>query len=182
MLFELRQYEIRPGKLEEWVRLFEEEIAPFQISKGMVVCGSFVGAEDPSVFVWLRRFVDEDERVRLYEAVYQSDTWKNDFAPRIIALINREQAAFEALVGAPFLANLTAAHDAYGKALQVTVAGAPVKTADVAGPLDVARKVLRKYALVVLAERLGVHPAHVDVVSGRPAGVVKRFGHREIGV
>lgn len=69
-----------------------------------------------------------------------------------IALINREQAAFEALVGAPFSANLTAAHDAYGKALQVTVAGAPVKTADLAGPLDAARKVLRKYALVVLAE------------------------------
>lgn len=69
-----------------------------------------------------------------------------------LSLITREQAAFEALVGAPFLANLTAAHDAYGKALQVTVAGAPVKTADVAGPLDVARKVLRKYALVVLAE------------------------------
>jgi hypothetical protein len=69
-----------------------------------------------------------------------------------IALINREQAAFEALVGAPFLANLVAAQDAYGKALQVTVAGAPTKTADLAGPLDVARKVLRKYALVVLAE------------------------------
>lgn len=90
MLFELRQYEIRPGKLEEWVRLFEEEIAPFQSSKGMVVCGSFVGAEDASVFVWLRRFVDEEERIRLYEAVYQSDTWKNDFAPRIGTLINRE--------------------------------------------------------------------------------------------
>ncbi len=69
-----------------------------------------------------------------------------------IALITREQAAFEALVGALFFANLVAAQDAYGKALQVTVAGAPVKTADLAGPLDAARKVLRKYALVVLAE------------------------------
>lgn len=90
MLFELRQYEIKPGMLDEWVRLFEDEIAPFQIAKGMVVCGSFVGAEDPSVFVWLRRFVDEAERVRLYEAVYQSDTWKNEFSPRVGALINRE--------------------------------------------------------------------------------------------
>lgn len=90
MFYELRQYEIRPGKMEEWVRLFEEEIAPFQISHGMIIAGSFVGENDPSVFVWLRRFEDEEERARLYEAVYQSDTWKNEIGPKIGPLMNRE--------------------------------------------------------------------------------------------
>ncbi len=90
MFYELRQYEIRPGKMEEWVRLFEEEIMPFQISKGMVITGAFVGENDPSIFVWLRRFENEEERARLYEAVYQSDTWKNEIGPKIGALMNRE--------------------------------------------------------------------------------------------
>jgi hypothetical protein len=30
MLFELRQYRMRPGKKDEWVKLMEEEIIPFQ--------------------------------------------------------------------------------------------------------------------------------------------------------
>ena len=34
MFFELRQYLIRPGKQDEWVRFMEDEIIPFQQSQG----------------------------------------------------------------------------------------------------------------------------------------------------
>ena len=44
MFFELRQYRTLPGKRAEWVAYMEEVIIPFQVSKGMVVVGSFVGA------------------------------------------------------------------------------------------------------------------------------------------
>ena len=44
--YELRQYKVRPGKADEWVRIMEEEIIPFQVSKGMVICGSFRGETD----------------------------------------------------------------------------------------------------------------------------------------
>lgn len=91
MLYELRQYHIRPGRQAEWVKLMEEEVIPFQVSKGMVILGSFTGEADESVYVWLRRFVDEAERERLYEAVYQSDHWKTNIAPRIPDLMDREQ-------------------------------------------------------------------------------------------
>lgn len=101
MLYELRQYHIRPGKQAEWVRLMEEEIIPFQVSKGMVILGSFVGDEDESVYVWLRRFTDEAERERLYEAVYQSDHWKNNIAPRIPDLMDREQMKITRLTPTP---------------------------------------------------------------------------------
>jgi hypothetical protein len=90
VLYELRQYHIRPGKQAEWVRLMEEEIIPFQVGKGMVILASFAG-EDESVYVWLRRFKDEEERVRLYEAVYQSEHWRTNIGPRIPALMDREQ-------------------------------------------------------------------------------------------
>ena len=81
MFFELRQYHIRPGQKEKWVECMEEEIIPFQVKMGMVILGSFVGEEDESIYVWIRRFESEPERKRLYDAVYQSDYWKNEISP-----------------------------------------------------------------------------------------------------
>jgi len=91
MLFELRQYRMRPGKKEAWVKLMEEEVIPFQSEHGMVIIGSWVGEKEEDLYVWLRRFDNEEERVRLYAAVYQSDRWKNDIGPRVGDLIDREQ-------------------------------------------------------------------------------------------
>ncbi|MCB0064915.1 MAG: NIPSNAP family protein [Caldilineaceae bacterium] len=90
MLFELRTYECKPGKREEWVKLMEEEIIPFQVAQGMVIVGSFVAEQDDHTYIWMRRFVDEAERQQLYKAVYESATWQNDISPRVGELINRE--------------------------------------------------------------------------------------------
>jgi NIPSNAP len=87
--YELRQYKVRPGKIDEWVKIMEEEIIPFQVSKGMVICGSFRGETDPSVYVWLRRFESEAERETLYKAVYESDHWKTKIAPRVPDCLDR---------------------------------------------------------------------------------------------
>ena len=88
--YELRQYEIRPGKMDAWLELMESEIIPFQVSKGMVIAGSFRGEGDDSVYIWIRRFESEAERERLYAAVYESDHWKTSLADRVGELINRE--------------------------------------------------------------------------------------------
>src|SRR5262249_6120959 len=101
MIFELRQYHIRPGQRDKWVRCMEEEIIPFQVKMGMVILGSFVGEEDESVYVWLRRFESEAERKRLYDLVYQSDYWKNEIAPKVPTLIDREQIKVTRLVATP---------------------------------------------------------------------------------
>lgn len=101
MLFELRQYHVRPGQRGNWVKCMEEEIIPFQIKMGMVVIGSFVGEDDESVYVWIRRFADEDERKRLYDAVYQSDYWKTEIAPRVPTMIDREKAKITRLLATP---------------------------------------------------------------------------------
>ena len=37
--FELRIYQVNPGKMKEWVELMEKVILPFQVSKGMVIHG-----------------------------------------------------------------------------------------------------------------------------------------------
>jgi hypothetical protein len=88
--FELRQYRMRPGQREKWVKFMTEEIIPFQASKGMVIVGSFVGQEEEDLYVWIRRFESEEERKRQYEAVYESDHWKNIIAPQVPMMIDRE--------------------------------------------------------------------------------------------
>ena len=91
MFFELRQYRTWAGKRGSWVELMENEIIPFQVSKGMVVVGSFVGEEEDDLYVWIRRFESEEAREKLYEAVYESDHWKNSIAPRIPDLLDRDK-------------------------------------------------------------------------------------------
>ena len=91
MFFELRQYRTRPGKRAEWVRFMEDEIIPFQASKGMMICGSFVAEEEDNLYVWIRRFDNEEERKRLYQEVYESDVWKNVMGPRVKELLEGDE-------------------------------------------------------------------------------------------
>ena len=101
MLFELRQYQSTPGNRAGLVKIMEEEVIPFQVSKGMVILGSFVGEADEDTYVWIRRFADEAERVALYEAVYQSDHWKQEIAPRIGTVLIREAIKVTRLTPTP---------------------------------------------------------------------------------
>jgi hypothetical protein len=91
LLFELRMYRTLPGQRENWVRYMEDVIIPFQVAKGMVILASFVGEEEDDLYVWIRRFADEEERRRLYEAVYQSDEWRAEIGPKIPTMMDREK-------------------------------------------------------------------------------------------
>ena len=63
--------------------------------------GQVGGEEDDSVYVWIRRFENEQERKRLYDAVYQSDYWKNEISPRVGTMIDREKIKVTRLVATP---------------------------------------------------------------------------------
>jgi hypothetical protein len=81
---------MRPGQRDNWVKFMEEQIIPFQTSKGMVILGSWVGEEEQDLFVWIRRFDSEAERVRLYKEVYESDKWTQEIGPRVPEMIDRQ--------------------------------------------------------------------------------------------
>jgi hypothetical protein len=81
MFFELRQYRIVPGKRDEWVGIMEERIIPGQTAKGAVIVGSFVGAEEDDLYVWIRRFESEEQFEAFRSAYYGSDEWKNELQP-----------------------------------------------------------------------------------------------------
>src|SRR3954447_15300769 len=99
--YELRQYKVLPGKMAAWVKIMEEEIIPFQVSKGMVITGSFRGETDDSVYVWLRRFESEAEREALYKAVYESDYWKTQISPKVREYLDRSAIVVPRIVPTP---------------------------------------------------------------------------------
>ena len=99
--YELRQYKILPGKMDEWIRFMEEKIIPFQASKGMDITANFRAEEDDTIYIWMRRFESEQERLRLYDAVYQSDHWKNEIGPRIPELMERSAVQVTRLTPTP---------------------------------------------------------------------------------
>lgn len=101
MFFELRQYRTKPGQRENWVRFMEQEIIPFQQSKGMTILGSFTGEEEDDLYVWIRRFESEAERERLYNDVYQSDHWKNNIAPKIPDMLDRDRMKVSRIQATP---------------------------------------------------------------------------------
>ncbi|CAI8012792.1 hypothetical protein GBAR_LOCUS8179 [Geodia barretti] len=101
MFFELREYRTLPGQRENWVRFMEEEIIPFQVSKGMVILGSFVGEEEDDLYIWVRRFSSEEDREALYEAVYQSDRWVNEIGPKVPEMLDRDKIVVRRIEATP---------------------------------------------------------------------------------
>ena len=67
----------------------------------MVITGSFRGEEDDTVYVWMRRFDSEAQRKALYEAVYESDFWKNEVAPKVGELMDRSKMQVQRIVPTP---------------------------------------------------------------------------------
>ena len=60
--------------------------------------GSFVGEEEDGLYVWIRRFESEEERKRLYKEVYESDYWKNEIAPRVPEMLDRDAIEVKRIV------------------------------------------------------------------------------------
>jgi len=101
VLYELRQYRVKKGRMKQWLRLMEEEIMPFQVSQGMVIPAGFTALKEADLYVWLRRFKNEAERKRLYRKVYQSDHWKKVLAPKIDAVLHTESIIVTQLAPTP---------------------------------------------------------------------------------
>ncbi len=101
MFFELREYRTLPGQRQNWVNFMEEEIIPFQVSKGMTILASFVGEEEDDLYIWVRRFESEEQRKKLYEAVYESDYWVNEVAPRIPDMMDRSKIVVRRIEATP---------------------------------------------------------------------------------
>ena len=101
MFFELREYRMMPGQKQNWVDYMEDVIIPFQVSKGMVILGSFVSRDEEDLYIWIRRFENDDHKEALYAAVYESDTWKNEIGPKIPEMMDRSKIVVRRIEASP---------------------------------------------------------------------------------
>lgn len=100
MFFELRVYPMQPGKGQEFAKYMDEEIIPYQLSKGMTILASFLNdAED--TYVWIRRFANAAEKEALYDAVYNTDYWRDEVAPKLPVLMDGENLEVTILKATP---------------------------------------------------------------------------------
>ena len=103
--FELRIYEVYPNKMADWIKFMNIEVIPFQKEKGMEINGTFImnssdtffeegeerkmhSEKKGSTYVWIRRFLNENHKKKLYEAVYESSDWIDYYRPKVSELIN----------------------------------------------------------------------------------------------
>lgn len=100
-LFEIRQYYVYPGKMDDWIAFMETEVAPFMTARGMVIPAMFCGEDNDNLHIWIRRFDDEAHREQAYEAVYGSQDWQENYKPRVRQLVDVEKTVVHRMVGTP---------------------------------------------------------------------------------
>lgn len=74
-LFELRNYQTRPGKRDELIAMFETIFQDAYAAAGTIVAGSFCNLDDPDRFVWIRAFADGPSRGEALTHFYSSKAW-----------------------------------------------------------------------------------------------------------
>ncbi|HEV7656409.1 MAG TPA: NIPSNAP family protein [Mycobacteriales bacterium] len=79
---ELRRYTLVPGRREEMISIFEQELMDPQQAAGMSVLGTFRDLDEPDHFVWMRGFSDMATRRRVLTDFYSGPVWKQQ-GPRI---------------------------------------------------------------------------------------------------
>ncbi len=75
-IVELRQYTMVPGRLDEFLAIFQSKLTAPQAEWGAPVLGIFRDRNRPDFFVWLRGFADMAARLRALEGFYNSPLWK----------------------------------------------------------------------------------------------------------
>jgi hypothetical protein len=74
-IVELRRYQLRPGRFDEFVELFETRFIEQQEAVGARVLGTFAIEGVPDTVLWLRAFRHMEGRQRALEGFYTSPTW-----------------------------------------------------------------------------------------------------------
>jgi hypothetical protein len=100
------EYQVNPGMWDQWEEFMVEHAVPYQQSCGMRILGLFWADDDHTRFVWMRLFDNEEERVRLYAAVYESEHWQQKMLPEVRRLVVTGSSRTTRLVPFPGLAAL----------------------------------------------------------------------------
>ena len=75
MIAQLRTYTINRGRMESWVKIFNEVLVPMQERHGIKIEAGWTN-EAKTEFIWVRSFADAEDLKAKEAAFYGSDEWK----------------------------------------------------------------------------------------------------------
>ena len=85
---ELRQYQLKPGRTDDLIEVFDRELVETQEACGMHVLGQYRDLDRPDRFVWVRRFPDMAARRAALTAFYSGPVWKEHAAAANATMID----------------------------------------------------------------------------------------------
>lgn len=74
MIAQLRTYTINKGMMDDWLKVFREDIVPLCRSMGIGVESAWVN-DEATQFTWIRTFEDAEDIERKEAAMYGSEWW-----------------------------------------------------------------------------------------------------------
>ena len=88
-LYDMRIYDIKPGRIPEYMSAVEQVGLPIREELGVKLAGWFysdVGTLNQVVHIWA--YDDSDDLHRKMRAVYQHPGWAGDYVPRVSGLLD----------------------------------------------------------------------------------------------
>ena len=80
MVIELRNYLLKPGVRDEFIRYFKDHFIDSQKSAGASIPGMFTIKNEPDRFFWIRGFDSMEQRSKFLPAFYGGEVW-DKFGP-----------------------------------------------------------------------------------------------------
>lgn len=72
---QLRVYTVNRGKMDDWVRWFNDKLTPIATKAGQTILGPWVN-EAKTEFIWIRIYESEDDARAKDERFYNSSEWQ----------------------------------------------------------------------------------------------------------
>ena len=89
MVIEMRTYRTKPGKRDEFIRIFRTRSVPAHTEIGMRILGPFLSIEDPDVFFFMRGFPDLPSRDPMKAKFYDGDLWKGELEQLLMRMLDK---------------------------------------------------------------------------------------------
>jgi len=91
MLLDVRLYQIKSGKRQEFDALVREETIPLARRYGHAVVDFGPSIHDEDSYYLIRAFTTDEERRRALEGLYGSEEWLRDYDQRVMSFIESYQ-------------------------------------------------------------------------------------------
>jgi hypothetical protein len=92
MIIEMRTYKTKPGKREEFLRIFRAKSIPAHEEIGMKILGPFLSIEDADTFFFMRGFPNLGSREPMKAKFYEGELWKRELEHILMPMLDKYDA------------------------------------------------------------------------------------------